>query len=82
MKSLTNKDGQVFLKYKVTGTMAKPDVKLVAPKLPSIGDLVKDAAGDIKDVVQEKAEKKVEKVVDKQADKAKSKAAKKLKKLF
>lgn len=82
MKALTNKDGQVYLQYKVTGTMSKPDIKLVAPKLPSIGDLVKDAAGDIKDVVQEKAEKKVEKVVDKQADKAKDKAAKKLKKLF
>jgi len=82
MKALANKDGKVYLQYKVTGTMSKPDVKLVAPKLPTIGDLVKGAAGDIKDVVQEKAEKKVEKVVDKQADKAKDKAAKKLKKLF
>ncbi len=82
MKALTNKEGKVFLQYKVSGTMSKPDVKLVAPKIPSIGDLIKDAAGDIKDVVQEKAEKKVEKVVDKQADKAKDKAAKKLKKLF
>jgi len=83
---LTNKEGKVFLQFLVTGTMDNPKTRLVAPKLPSLSDIIKDMAGDIADVAKEKAKEKAQevtqKVVDKGTKKAKDKATKKLKKLF
>jgi len=76
MKPLVNKDGDVALAYKVTGTMSDPDAKLVAPKLGSLGDVIKDMSGDIKDMVKEEAKKAVEK----KAEKATGDALKGLKK--
>jgi hypothetical protein len=80
VKPLLNKDGNAYFKYKVTGTTAKPDAKLVAPKLPSLGDLIKDAAGDLKDVVVEKGKEEAKKAAEKGAQKGAEKATKKLKK--
>ncbi len=83
---LTNKDGKVFLQFAVTGTMDKPKTKLVAPKLPSLMDIIKDLGGDVADVAKEKAKEKAaettQKAVEKGTEKAKEKATKKLKKLF
>ncbi len=67
MKPLVNKDGDVTLVYKVTGTMSDPDTKLVSPKLGSISDIIKDMSGDIKDLVKEGAQKAVEKKAEKAA---------------
>jgi len=90
MKRMVNEDGKVFLKYKVTGKIHDPNTKLVHPKLPSIKDLIKESAGDIKDVAMDQAKDKGKEIAQKKADekkkkaekKAKKKAAKKLKKLF
>ncbi len=79
MKQLVNKDGKVYLKYKVTGTMAKPDAKLVAPKLPTLKDLIKDSAGDIKDMAKEKGKEAAKKAAEKGTEKATKKLKKKLK---
>ena len=78
MKQLANKDGNVYLQYKVTGTMDTPKTELVKPKLPTIGELVREAAGDVKDVAKEAAQK----TIDRQSKKAEQKVEKKLKKLF
>lgn len=86
MKYLTNKDGKVYLQFLITGTTDNPKSKLVAPKLPSLMDIIKDLGGDVVNVAKEKAKEKAaekaEKVAEKTADKAKEKATKKLKKLF
>ncbi|MEW6525149.1 MAG: AsmA family protein [Spirochaetota bacterium] len=83
---LTNKDGKVFLQFLVTGTMDKPQTKLVSPKLPSLMDVIKDIGGDVADIAKEKAKEKAkettQKAVEKGTEKAKEKATKKLKKLF
>ncbi len=83
---LTNKDGKVFLQFLVTGTMVNPKTRLVAPKLPSLMDVIKDIGGDVADVAKEKAKEKAkettQKAVEKGTDKVKDKATKKLKKLF
>ena len=85
MKSLVNKEGKVYIKYDVKGTLAKPDATMAAPKLPDIKDIVKDAAGNLADAAKDKAKEVAEKKIDegkKQAeDKAKKEGAKKLKKL-
>lgn len=47
MKPLLNKDGQIDLKAKVGGTTKKPDVKLTAPQLGSLGKFVQDNAGSL-----------------------------------
>jgi len=83
---LTNKEGKVFLQFLVTGTMDNPKTRLVAPKLPSLMDVIKDIGGDVADVakekVKEKAKETTQKAVEKGTDKVKDKATKKLKKLF
>ncbi|HSA13424.1 MAG TPA: AsmA family protein [Spirochaetota bacterium] len=70
MKPLVNKDGRIFLGYEVGGTMSKPEASLVHPKLGSLGDLAKDAAGMAVEAAKEAAEKEVNKAVDKATDKA------------
>lgn len=86
MTYLTNKDGKVFLQLAVTGTMNQPKTRLIAPKLPSLTDIVKDLAGDVADVAKEKAKEKAKKeatkAAEKGAQKAEDKAREKLKKLF
>ncbi len=47
MQPLLNKDGLIYLKIKVGGTMQKPDVKLTQPQISSLGDVVKNAAGSV-----------------------------------
>jgi hypothetical protein len=76
MKPLLDKDGKVFLKYRVKGTLSKPDTELVEPKLPSMKDLVKDAAKDLAGGAADKAKE----VVDQKKDEAKAKAEKESKK--
>ena len=47
MQPLLNKDGQIYLKTKIGGTMQKPDVKLTQPQLNTLGEIVKVAAGSV-----------------------------------
>ena len=90
MKPLVNKEGKVYLGYKVDGTMSKPDVKLVHPKLPSLSDVVKKGASDAGEILKDKATEEANKAVDtakeevkketkKVEDKAKKEATKKTK---
>jgi hypothetical protein len=85
MKSLANKEGKVYIKYDVKGTLSSPDATMAAPKLPDIKDIIKDAAGNLADAAKDKAKEVAEKKIDegkKQAeDKAKKEAAKKMKKI-
>ena len=64
MKHLTNKDGKVYLKYKVTGTTASPKPTLVEPTLPSFQALLKEAGGDVADIAQEAAKKEGQKAIE------------------
>ena len=86
IKPMVNDKGELFLKYIIKGTTAKPNVDLVHPKLGSLSDLIKEAlkdvAGNVADVAKDKAQKKVADQADKVADKAKDKAKDKFKKLF
>ena len=47
MKPLLNKNGMVYMKFKVAGTTAKPTAKLTHPALGSIGDIIKKVAGNV-----------------------------------
>ncbi len=80
MKQLVNKEGKVYMKFKVTGTMSKPNVDMVAPALKSLTDLVKDAGGDVKDMAKDAAKEAASKAAAKGADKAKDALGGKLKK--
>ncbi len=82
MKKLVNDEGKVYLQYKVTGTYTSPKTKLVSPKLPTLQELIKDAAGDLGDVAKDAAKEAAKEATKKATDKAADKAAKKLKKLF
>lgn len=75
-KRLVNDEGRVYLRYRVSGTLSDPDTKLLHPRLPSLGDMVADAAGGVKDIAKEKAKDAGKKV----ADEAQKKLKKKLKK--
>lgn len=85
MKSLVNSEGKIFIKYDIKGTLTNPDANMVAPKLPDLKDIVKEAAGDLADAAKEKAKeeaaKKGEEVKKAAEEKAKKDAGKKLKKL-
>lgn len=74
MKPLVNKDGDVDLVYKVTGTMSSPNTQLVSPKLPSMKDIIKEAAGDVKGMAEDKAKQAVNKEADKAKEQGKEKA--------
>lgn len=86
VKPLLNDSGEIFLKYAIKGSVSKPDVKLIHPKLGSLTDIfkdmLKDVAGDVAKQAEDAAKKKAEKEVTKQADKGEKKAKKKLKKLL
>jgi len=47
MKPLVNKEGMISMKFKVTGSMNKPDTALVHPQLGSLDDIIKQVAGDV-----------------------------------
>ena len=47
MKPLLNKNGRVYLKFKISGTTSTPDAALTFPALGSIGDIIKQVAGDV-----------------------------------
>jgi hypothetical protein len=78
-KRLVNEEGRVYLKYRVSGTLSDPDTKLLHPKLPSLSDMVSEAAGGIKDIAKEKAKDAGKKVADKAEKKLKKKLMKKFK---
>jgi len=86
LKPLLNDKGEIFLKEKIKGNVAKPDADLISPKLSSIDDVIKDAVkeagGEVIDAVKDKAKDKAKKEAAKQTDKAKSKAGSKVKGLI
>ncbi len=47
MKPLLNKNGMVYMKFKVAGTTSKPTAQLTHPKLGSIDDIIKQIAGGV-----------------------------------
>lgn len=47
MQPLLNKNGVIDMKFKVTGTTKKSDVKLVQPQLDSLDSVIKKAAGNV-----------------------------------
>lgn len=47
MKPLLNKNGRVYMKFRIDGTVSKPDATLTFPALGSIGDIIKQVAGDV-----------------------------------
>ena len=73
MKRLVNKDGKVDLKYKVTGKMNDPNTKLVSPALPSMKDLLKESAGNLKDAAMDKGKEAAKEAADKGKEKAAAK---------
>jgi hypothetical protein len=86
VKPMLNENGEIFLKYAIKGTASKPDVKLIHPKLGSLGDVAKDAfkdvAGNVTEQVTDAAKDKAKEKVAEKADAKKDKAKKKLKKLL
>jgi hypothetical protein len=74
IKPLLNKDGLVYMKFKVTGTTAQPAARLAFPALGSLDDIIKSVAGDVlKEAGKEAAGKAA-----KQGSKALMKGLKKL----
>ncbi len=47
MKPLLNKNGMVYMKFKVAGTTSKPKAELTHPKLGSLDKIIKQVAGDV-----------------------------------
>jgi uncharacterized protein involved in outer membrane biogenesis len=64
MKRLTNEDGNVFLKYKVTGTTTSPKPTLVEPSVPPLQALLREMGGDVADIAKEAAKKEGQKAID------------------
>lgn len=79
MKRLTNKDGNVYLKYKVTGTTTSPKPTLVEPSVPPLQALLKEVGGDVADTAKEAARKEAEKAIDDAAGQLGDELRKKLK---
>jgi len=86
VKPMLNANGEIALKYAITGTASKPSVKLIQPKLGSLSDIVKDAvkdaAGNVKEQVKDAAKDKAKEKGAEAADKGKDKAKNKLKKFM
>jgi len=85
IRPFLNKDGNVCMKYQVTGYTDNPDVRLLYPVLPSLSELVKNAAGNmgagIKSSAKEKVQQKKQKAVDSAGKKSKESAKKGIKKI-
>ena len=64
MKQLTNKDGKVYLKYKVVGTTTSPKPTLVEPIVPPLQALMKEMGADVGNIAKEAAKKEAEKAID------------------
>mgnify|MGYP001071414181 CR=1 FL=1 len=64
MKRLTNEDGNVYLKYNVTGTTTSPKPTLVEPTVPSLQALMKEMGVNVADIAKEAAKKEAEKAID------------------
>ena len=79
MKRLTNKDGNVYLKYKITGTTTSPKPTLVEPSVPPLQALLKEMGGDVADMAKEAAKKEAGKAVDDAAGQLEDELRKKLK---
>ena len=47
MKPLLNKNGMVYMKFKVTGTTNDPTATLTYPQLGSLDEIIKQVAGDV-----------------------------------
>jgi hypothetical protein len=86
MKPLLGLGGGVFIKYAIKGTMSSPNADMLAPKLPSLKDVVKESGGDLageaKDKAKEAAKEKIDEKKEKVAEKTKSTTKKKLKSLI
>lgn len=86
VKPMLNDKGEIFIKYAVKGAAAKPVVKMLAPQLGLMTDVVKklakEAAGKVVDKAADAAKDKAKEEAAKKTDKAKDKAGKKIKKLF
>jgi len=64
MKHLTNKAGNVYLKYKVTGTTTSPKPTLVEPTVPPLQALIKEMGVNVADIAKEAAKKEAGKAID------------------
>jgi uncharacterized protein involved in outer membrane biogenesis len=64
MKRLTNENGNVYLKYNVTGTTTSPKPTLVEPTVPSLQALMKEMGVNVADIAKEAAKKEAEKAID------------------
>lgn len=64
MKRLTNKDGNVYLKYKVKGTTTSPRPTLVEPTVPPMQALMKEMGADVAEIAKEAAKKEAGKAID------------------
>jgi hypothetical protein len=64
MKRLTNEDGNVYLKYKVTGTTTSPRPTLVEPTVPPLQTLMKEMGADVSNIAKEAAKKEAGKAID------------------
>jgi hypothetical protein len=86
MKPLLGPGGGVYIKCSIKGTMSSPDTDMLAPKIPSLKDIVKESGGDLvdeaKDKAKEKAKEKIDEKKGKVAEKTKSTTKKKLKSLI
>ena len=78
IKPLLNKDGLVYMKFKVTGTSAQPNAQLAFPALGSLDDIIKSVAGNVIMEAGKEAAGKAAKQGAKQGSKALMKGLKKL----
>ncbi len=79
MKRLTNENGNVYLKYKITGTSTSPKPTLVEPSVPPLQALLKEMGGDVADMAKEAAKKEADKAIDDAAGQLGDELRKKLK---
>jgi hypothetical protein len=86
IKPMLNDKSEIFIKYSVRGTIAKPVVKMLSPQLGLLTDVIRklagDAAGEVVDKAADVAKDRAKEKAAEKTDSAKEKAGKKLKKLF